>query len=186
MPSWGPGVHCWTPSPEHGARHVVGVPKKRFGEGVKECPNLVSPLVCITDNTYQVHPNQFMAELVPDPRSHLSSFFRLFIPLPLPLVNTDCARISLGNETIRIHGPVLAHRLVDKHGGFLSERDTQGSASAEGMLPTLSPFPGQESVFPLSKQDQERLVLIGGISAIPGLGTIPLQHISSLFWSRIF
>lgn len=124
----------------------MGMPKKRFGEGVNECPNLVSPLVCITDNTYQVHPNQLMAELVPDSRAHLSSLFHLFIPLPLPLVNTDCARVSLGDETIRIHGPVLAHRLVDKHGGFLGERDTQGSANAEeGMLPTLSSFPGQEA-----------------------------------------
>lgn len=166
------------------ARHVVGVLKKRFGEGVNECPNLISPLVCITDNTYQVHPNQLVAESVPDPRSHLSSFFHLFIPLSLPSVNTDCARVSLGDETIRINGLVLARRVLDSQTRRiprslvrLRERDTQGSASAEeGILPTVSHFPGQESNFPLSKQEQERFVLIGGISAIPGLGTIPLQH----------
>lgn len=116
-----------------------GCAHKRFGEGVN-------------DNTYQVHPNQLVAELVPAPRSHLSSFFHLFFPLPLPSVNTDCARVSIGDETIRINGPVLAHNVVDSQTQRipcsqtrLRERDTRGAASAERECSQLSIFPGRKA-----------------------------------------
>lgn len=111
MPSWGPGVHCWTPSPEHGARHVVGMPKKKFGEGVNECPNLVSPLVFVSLTT----PTRFIPASLWQNWCQLPDLIclHLFISLPLPSVNTDCARVSIEDETIRINGSVLAHSIVD-------------------------------------------------------------------------